>query len=66
MLRMHEELDGNKKGNSWEHIGNNKDPTADPPPKDKKIWPTWLHGITSLAARRFFCLPIFFAIFGLG
>ncbi len=36
MLRMRWELDGNKEGNSWEHIGNNKDPTAHPPPKDKK------------------------------
>jgi hypothetical protein len=45
-------------------LGKTQNPTLHPPPKEKKPEP--LGWLTSLAARMFFGLPVFFAIFGLG
>jgi hypothetical protein len=48
----------------WEYIGNNTKSYT--PPSSKREKPELLGWLTSLAARMFFGLPEFFAIFGLG
>jgi len=42
---------------SWEHIGNNKNPTTPPSPKREKAKAPWGGAccLTSLATRVFFC-----------
>jgi hypothetical protein len=49
----------------WEYIGNNT--KSNTPPSSKGGKPEQPLGwLTSLAARMFFGLPVFFAIFGVG
>jgi hypothetical protein len=49
---------------SWEYVGKNT--KSNTPPSSKGEKPEPLGWLTSMAARMFFGLPVFFAIFGLG